>query len=337
MTAPAASSSVDKSWLKGLKQYEAPTPGRSAWQIANSVIPYIALFYLAYRSLEISYWLTLLLATLAAGFMVRIFIIFHDCCHGSFTKSQRANRIIGTITGIITFTPYDQWKHSHAVHHATAGDLDRRGVGDVYTMTADEYLALPPIKRLGYRLYRFPLVMFGLGSTFVFLIGHRFWHPKASPRERMSVIWTNLALLGIFIVMSLLIGWREYILVQFPILFFAAAAGVWLFYVQHQFESVYWERHERWDFIQAATLGASYYKLPPLLQWFTGNIGFHHIHHLNPRIPNYLLEKCQRETPRFQEIRPITLQSSLKCLGLRLWDEKEHKLVGFGALKGSGS
>ena len=325
----------DRSWLKELKKYEAPENLRSAWQVANSVIPYIILFYLMYRSLAISYWLTLLLAIPTAGFMIRIFIIFHDCGHGSFLKSQRANRIIGIITGIVTFTPYDEWRHAHAIHHATAGDLDRRGMGDVLTLTAEEYLNLPPIKRLGYRIYRHPLIMFGLGSTFVFLVAHRFAKPKSSKRERQSVIGTNLALLGIVILMSLVMGLREYILVQLPIMFIGSAVGVWLFYVQHQFETVYWERHKQWDFIQSALQGASFYKLPRLLQWFTGNIGFHHIHHLDPRIPNYLLEKCQRETQRFQEVKPLGLLTSLKCLSLRVWDEQQHKLVGFRSLRRS--
>jgi len=324
--------SMQNSWVALVKKYQAPNRWHSLWQIANSFIPYFVLLYLMYLSLEISYALTLLLAIPTAGFMVRIFIIHHDAGHGSFFKSTGANRIIGYISGIITFTPYEQWRHDHAIHHATAGDLDRRGVGDVPTLTVQEYLAAPWWKRIGYRLMRNPLVLFGVGQLAVFVISHRFYSPASGKREKLSVIYTNLALLLIIVLASLTIGWKAYLLIQLPIIWLGGAIGEWLFYVQHQFPGVYWARHKDWDYFRSALEGASFYRLPRWLQWFTGNIGFHHIHHLSPKIPNYLLERCHRENPIFQ-VKPVTLLSSLKCLPLRLWDEETGQLVGFSQLK----
>jgi omega-6 fatty acid desaturase (delta-12 desaturase) len=321
------------SWQKVVAKYQNPDWRSSVWQVANTMVPYFILWYLMYRSMELSYWLTLALSIPAAGLLMRIFIIFHDCCHGSFFKSRMGNDILGIVSGILTFTPYYHWRHDHAVHHATAGDLDRRGVGDVWTLTVQEYLALSAWQRLGYRLFRSPLVMFTVGPFFVFVIGQRLWRSTAGKRERYSVYWTNLALLGIVIGMSLIVGLKAYILIQLPIIVVGTAGGVWLFYVQHQFEGVYWERHTGWDYTTAALQGSSFYKLPRVLQWFSGNIGFHHIHHLSPRIPNYNLERCHRENPIFQGVKPITLLSSLKSLTLRLWDEEQQKLVGFGHLK----
>ncbi len=320
------------SWQRGVANYQHSDWRRSVWQAVNSLVPYFILWYLMVRSLEVSYWLTLVLSIIAAGFLMRIFIIFHDCGHGSFFESRKANDALGILTGILTFTPYYQWRHDHAVHHASAGDLDRRGVGDVWTLTVQEYLEASPWKRVGYRLFRYPMVMFGLGPFFAFVISQRFAHKGAARRERHSVYWTNLALLGILIVMGAIIGVKAYVLVQVPIMVIAGAAGVWMFYVQHQFEGVYWERHDNWDFATAALKGSSFYKLPKVLQWFTGNIGFHHIHHLSPRIPNYYLESCYRENPIFQEVKPITILSSLKSLTFRLWDEEQRKLVGFSYL-----
>ncbi|HXF85286.1 MAG TPA: fatty acid desaturase [Anaerolineales bacterium] len=319
-------------WQRIVAKYAYPETWRSLWQVCNSLIPFIALWYLMYRSLEIGYWLTLLLALPTAGFMVRLFIIFHDCGHGSFFKSKQANDRLGLVLGVFVFTPYHQWKHSHAIHHATAGDLDRRGIGDVYTMTVEEYLAAPWWKKLAYRIGRNPLVMFTVGALFVFVIRHRFFEKSAGKRERSSVIWTNLALVAAIGWLMLEIGWRAFLLVQFPILLFACSTGVWLFYVQHNFDPSYWERHQDWNFFNAGMDGSSYYQLPKLLQWFTGNIGFHHIHHLSPKIPNYKLEHCYRENPELQ-IEPLTIRKSLKSLHFRLWDEKEKRLVGWEALK----
>jgi omega-6 fatty acid desaturase (delta-12 desaturase) len=319
-------------WQGIVSKYAYPETWRSLWQVFNSVIPFFVLWYLMYRSLAIGYWLTLILAVPAAGFMTRIFIIFHDCCHGSFLRTMKANDRLGLVLGVLVLTPFYQWKHSHAIHHATAADLDRRGIGDVYTMTVEEYLAAPWYKKVGYRIMRSPMILFTIGSFFVFTVIHRFWEKDAGKRERSSVIWTNIAIAAVVGWLILEIGWASFLLIEVPILLIAFGAGVWLFYVQHNFDPTYWERHEEWEFFNAGMDGSSFYKLPKLLQWFTGNIGFHHIHHLSPRIPNYKLEECHNENPIFQ-IEPLTFRKSLRSLFFRLWDEKEKMLVGWSALK----
>lgn len=318
-------------WQQSVKKYHNSDLRRSLWQMLNSIAPYFILAYLAYRSLEISYVLTLVLCFFAALFVVRIFIIFHDCGHGSFFKSRKANDFVGVITGIITFTPYFAWRHSHAVHHATAGDLDHRGIGDVWTLTYDEYQQMPRWKRITYRLYRNPFFIFIVGPSLEFVIFNRLPGANNSDkkRDKRSVMWTNLALLGVVLFFSFTIGLKNYLLVQLPIITFASSIGVWLFYVQHQYENVYWERHENWDFASAALQGSSFYKLPKIMQWFTGNIGFHHIHHLSPKIPNYKLEDCHNDNPIFTEVEPLTLRTSLKSLRVRLWDEDRHKMIGY--------
>jgi omega-6 fatty acid desaturase (delta-12 desaturase) len=319
-------------WQSIVSKYAYPETWRSMWQVFNSVIPFFVLWYLAWRSLEIGYWLTLLLTVLAAGFMVRMFIIFHDCTHGSFFKTPLANNRLGLLLGVAVWTPYYAWKHSHAIHHATAGDLDRRGIGDVYTMTVEEYLAAPWYKKFGYRVMRNPIILFTIGALIVFVFSHRFWDKSAGKREKNSVIWTNIALLGFVGWTIYHIGWQAYLLVEIPILLMGCGLGVWLFYVQHNFDPTYWERHQNWEFFRAGMDGSSFYRLPKVLQWFTGNIGFHHIHHLSPKIPNYKLEECHNENPIFQ-IEPLTLRDSLKSLYFRLWDEKEKMLVGWRAVK----
>ncbi len=327
---PAAPRSA---WRAAIERHETPSLGRSVWQLANSVLPYVALWGLMAWSRSVSYALTLLLAIPAAGFLVRIFIIFHDCGHGSFFRSRRANTFWGIVTGLLTFTPYQQWRHEHAIHHATSGDLDRRGTGDIWTLTVSEYVAAPRWKRLAYRLARSPIVLFLVAPFYVFLIQHRFPTRAAGRRERWSVLWTNLALSGIVVVMSSAIGFGAFLSVQLPVSLIAGAAGVWLFYVQHQFEGVSWRRRGEWDFVGAALAGSSFYKLPKALQWFTGNIGFHHIHHLGPAVPNYNLERCHRSEPVFRAVRPVTLWASLKSLSYRLWDEQQERLVGFRRLR----
>jgi omega-6 fatty acid desaturase (delta-12 desaturase) len=328
-----SSSPEDLSWQQAVAKYQQPDMRRSIWQLINSIGPYLILFYLMWRSLSISYWLTLALAVLAGGFMVRVFIIFHDCGHGSFFKSKAHNELWGTITGVMTLTPYHHWRHDHALHHASAGDLDRRGFGDVWTLTVQEYLSLSPLKRLWYRIFRHPLMMFGIGPIFTFLIGNRFANRDSGPRERNSVILTNLALLGIAVIMHLLIGIQAYLLIQLPVLMIGGAAGIWLFYVQHTFEPPYWERHPEWDFVTSALSGSSFYKLPKVLQWFTGNIGFHHIHHLSPRIPNYKLEQCQNENAIFHNVAPLTLRASLGSVNLRVWDETLERMLSFAEMR----
>ena len=297
--------------------------------MANSFIPYLLLVIAMYFSLSISYWLTLALALPTGGFMVRIFIIFHDCGHGSFFPSRRANNMIGFIAGLITFAPYDHWNHKHAMHHATSGDLDRRGMGDVWTLTVKEYQDLSKWDRFVYQIFRNPLIMLVIGPLYMFLFYNRFITGKATARERYYVHATNLGLLTIAVIATATIGLKAYVLIQLPILIFGGSAGVWLFYVQHQFDDVYWSRHENWDFQQAAIEGSSFYQLPKILQWFSGNIGFHHVHHLASRIPNYHLEACHKEIPAFKNIKPLTLSSSLKCIKHRLWDEENNRLVGY--------
>lgn len=320
-------------WKNVVAQYQEPVVRRSVWQLVNTLVPYGLLWYLMYLSLGVSYWLTGVLALLAGGFLVRVFIIFHDCGHGSFFKSRKANDILGSVAGVLSFTPYHHWRWEHALHHASAGDLDRRGTGDVWTLTVQEYLEASRWKRFLYRLARNPFILFVLAPVFLFLIKQRFPSRKAGRRERYSVYGTNLAILAFGTGMSMLFGLQTYLLLQLGVLIVAAMAGVWLFYVQHQFEGVYWERRQEWDYCAAALQGSSFYKLPKILQWFSGNIGFHHIHHLSPRIPNYNLEKCHRAESLFQTVKPVTFFASFKALTFRLWDEQRRKLVSFRALK----
>jgi len=269
------------------------------------------------------------LAILAAGFLARIFIIFHDCGHASFFKSKGANNVTGVVTGLLNLTPYRHWRWQHALHHGTAGDLDRRGSGDIWTLTVQEYLQSTRWRRFAYRLARNPIVLFVIAPLYVFVVHHRFAVSAAPRRERQSVHRTNWALLGLTLVMSAAIGLRAFLLIQLTVSAFAGALGLWLFYVQHQFEGAYWVRSEQWNYTAAALQGSSFYKLPRILQWFTGNIGFHHIHHLSPRIPNYHLQRCHEADPFFKTIKPVTLLQSFKALKFRLWDEQHKVFVGF--------
>lgn len=318
-------------WKKAVAPFQKSDLRLSLWQLVNSVCPFFILWYLAYASLNVSYLLALPLAMLAGLFAVRIFIIFHDCCHGSFFKARWANDMTGFLTGIITFTPYYNWRQTHAIHHATSGDLDRRGVGDIWTLTYEEYQKLPGWQQVGYRIYRNPFVIFGIGPFVDFVIIQRLpaSHAAATLREKASVHITSLILLAIGIAMSFTIGLGAYLAIQIPVIVTASTVGVWLFYVQHQYENTYWEHHENWDFAQASLYGSSFYKLPRILQWFSGNIGFHHIHHLSPRIPNYKLEDCYKSDELFQRVEPLTLKSSLKSLFVRVWDEDRHKMMGY--------
>ena len=320
-------------WKEIVAKYQQPKLSRSLWQVLNTLAPYGGLWYLMHLSLGLSNWLTAALAVLAAGFLVRIFIIFHDCGHGSFFKSRKANDTLGFIAGVLTFTPYFHWRWEHAIHHANAGDLDGRGTGDIWTLTVQEYLEASCWRRFAYRLARNPLVLFLLAPLVVFLIKERFPSRRAGRRERNSVHWTNLGVLAFAVGMTCLFGLKTYVLLQVGIIALAGAGGLWLFYVQHQFEGVYWERNAEWDYCTAALKGSSFYKLPGILRWFSGNIGFHHIHHLSPRIPNYNLERCHEAEPLFQTVKPVTLLSSFKALTFRLWDERRRKLVGFRAAK----
>jgi omega-6 fatty acid desaturase (delta-12 desaturase) len=284
-------------------------------------------------ALSVSYWLVLPLAILAAGFLARIFIIFHDCGHGSFFRSKRANQVIGSIAGLLNLTPYRHWRWQHALHHGTSGDLDRRGSGDIWTLTVQEYLESALWKRVAYRLARNPFVLLVIAPLYVFVVHHRFASAAAPPRERRSVHHTNLALLALTVLMSAVIGLRTFLLVQLTVSALSGAVGIWLFYVQHQFEGARWVRGKDWDYTRAALQGSSFYKLPKILQWFTGNIGFHHIHHLSPRIANYHLERCHDGDPYFRGIIPVTLPASLKAMTYRLWDEQRQRFVGFRNLR----
>ena len=321
------------SWKEIVLQCQKPSRWRALWQIANTLGPYALLWYLMYISLAISYWITLPLAILAGGFLIRVFIIFHDCGHSSFFKSKIANDVVGFITGMLTFTPYYHWRWEHAIHHASAGHLDKRGTGDVWTMTVQEYLESSRWKRFAYRLARNPIVLFVIAPLYLFIVRQRFVSAKANRRERWSVHWMNLAILGMAAGLSVVFGVIPYLIIQSTAMAVAGSAGIWLFYVQHQFEDVYWERSDQWDYTAAALQGSSFYKLPKILQWFSGNIGFHHIHHLSSRIPNYNLERCHKAHPLFQSVKPITLFSSLKSFTFRLWDEEHKKLISFRRLR----
>jgi omega-6 fatty acid desaturase (delta-12 desaturase) len=326
---------VQSDWYRALAKYERPDLRKAVWQLLDTFVPYVALWVLMVWMVRrgLSYGLLLPLVVVAAGLLVRIFIFFHDCGHGSFFASRRANTILGYISGILIFTPYDDWRHSHAGHHATAADLDRRGVGDVWTLTVEEYLAAPRSKQLVYRVFRHPFILFVLGPPVLFLILQRFTHQGISKRERASIVFTNLAILALVGVASWTIGLRAYLLIQIPVMSLASVIGVWLFYVQHQFEGDYWARHQEWDPMRAALEGSSYYKLPRVLQWFSGNIGLHHVHHLRPRIPNYNLQQCHEDISALHTVEPLTLRRSLKSLRLNLWDEAAQKLVSFRSLK----
>lgn len=334
-SAPVKAHEVKPAWYQGTAAYVRPDVRKATWQILNSLVPYLLLLALMYGTIRRGYplWMTLLLATAAACFFARIFIFFHDCTHGSFLPSPRLNKFVGYVFGILTFTPFDDWRRTHAGHHITAGDLDRRGMGDIWTLTVEEYLSASFLKRLGYRLYRSPLVMFGIGPGWVFLLRNRFPFRGWKKRDLYSVLFTNAAIFTVAVVADLTIGFRTYVAVQLPVLLIAATAGVWLFYIQHNFQGVYWARHEEWDPMRVALEGASFYRLPKLLQWVTGNIGFHHLHHVRPGIPNYNLRRCYDETQTVQEVEPVTIGTSLKSLRLNLYDEEGRCMVSFRSLK----
>ena len=319
-----------------LKRFEQPSAARAAWQVANSLVPYVATLALMYLTIrhQLPWWTTAALAVPASGFLVRLFILMHDCSHSSFVRPRRAERVLGRILGVLVFTPFAEWRHLHLSHHATSGDLDRRGTGDIWTMTVGEYLAASRARRLRYRLARNPLLMLLFGPLIVFVAGNRF-PPRAASRERvLSVLYTDLAIAAIVAAAALTIGLEAYLAIQLPVLFLAGAWGIWLFYVQHQFEPSYWARGEEWSPEEAALKGSSYYKLPKVLQWFSGNIGLHHVHHLRPRIPNYNLQPCLEATPRFRATRPLTLARSIRCARLALWDERAQAFVTFRAVAG---
>ena len=320
-------------WTEVLAPYARPSMSRSIGGLLTSVVPYFGLLVAMYYSLQVSYLVTLAIGVFAAGFLLRTYIVFHDCSHGSYLPTKRGNLWLGSMLGILVFAPFANWRHNHAVHHATAADLDRRGQGDVPTLTITEYNAKPWRARLGYRLFRNPLVMFGLGPLFAMILAPRIMPRSPRPRIRRSVHGTNLALAVLIIGGCLLVGWRNFLLIQAPPALLAGSAGIWLFYVQHQFEDTFWERNTEWTYADAALRGSSYLKLPKVLQFFTGNIGLHHVHHLNSRIPNYNLQAAHDANPIFHEVPTLSLWDGLRAVRLKLWDEDARRLVTFAGAR----
>lgn len=322
-----------KQLRKDVAPFAQSTTTSSVIQLLNTILPLFLCWYLAYVSLSISVWLMIPFVILASGFVIRTFIIFHDCTHYSFFTSNTANRIVGTITGIITLFAYEKWKRNHSIHHATSSNLDKRGTGDVWVMTVEEYVDASKWKRLAYRLYRNPIVMFGFGPIYLFLISNRFNRKGARWRERLNTYVINIFIVIFYGLFIYAIGWQAFLLIQLPILMISGSLGIWLFYVQHQFEDSYFEDESEWDFVKAAVDGSSYYKLPKVLQWLTGNIGYHHVHHLAPRVPNYKLEEAHESTPPLQKATTITLSSSLQSIRFRLYDAKTRSFVNFKEIK----
>jgi acyl-lipid omega-6 desaturase (Delta-12 desaturase) len=318
-------------WVATLARFEKPNPLKALVQLIDTLIPYFALLAAMYLSMwwGLPYWVTLLIALPAAALMVRVFIFFHDCSHGSYVRSKLGLQILGNALGVVVFTAFAEWRLSHGTHHSTSGNLDRRGVGDVWTMTLEEYAAATKGRRMLYRFFRSPLVLFGLIPAFSFLIMHRFPSRHSHRSQVLSVLFTDAALAAIILAASLTIGIKTYLLIQVPVMILGGAGGVWLFYIQHQFDPTYWARNEKWGSMESALQGSSYYKLPKALQWISANIGFHHIHHLRPRIPNYNLQRCLDETPELQLSDPLSLWRSLKSVHLKVWDEQENLLLSF--------
>lgn len=323
--------SSEKAWLKILSRYRQPRPGRSLFELAVTVIPFALFWAGACAAVLYGFWFGLILIVPAAAFLLRLFMIQHDCGHGSFFARRRIDDWTGRAIGVLTLTPYDYWRRAHAEHHASAGNLDERGVGDIRTLTITEYQALSWYGQLGYRLYRHPLVMFGIGPTWLFLIKQRlpFGMMRAGAMPWVSTMGTNLAIALVAAWMIWAIGLTPFLLVHLPIVLLAGAAGIWLFYIQHQFEETHWSETSEWQFQEAALHGASHYDLPPILRWVTGNIGIHHVHHLSSRVPYYRLPEVLRDHPELAGIGRITVAESLRCVKLVLWDERSRRLVSF--------
>jgi omega-6 fatty acid desaturase (delta-12 desaturase) len=330
---PAESNGRD--WVKALARYREPRLGRSLAELVVTVVPFVALWLAMLLSLHYSDWLCLILAVPAGGFLVRLFMIQHDCGHGSFFRRRRANDWLGRVLGVLTLTPYGYWRRTHAMHHATSGHLDRRGTGDVDTLTVREYRSLPRWRRARYRLKRHPIVLLGLGPFYVFVLKHRLpvQLMRAGREPWLSVMSTNLAIAGVAGLLMAVVGVRDFLLVQVPITLLASSAGVWLFYVQHQFEHTWWARDADWNLHTGALHGSSHYDLSPVLRWFTANIGIHHVHHLCSRIPFYRLGEALRAHPELQGVSRLTLKESFRCLRLALWDEDRQRLVAFRELR----
>lgn len=330
---PAESSSQAEGrsafWREAVSGYEQPDVARSALDVVTSLVSYAGLCVAMYFLLKVSYLLALAVAVPAAGFLLRTYIVFHDCTHGSFLPSKRANVWLGIACGLFVYSPFTAWKHEHAIHHATSSDLDRRGIGDIDTLTVSEYLSSSLGSRLAYRLVRNPVVMLVFGPLWALAIQPRFSQGSGRWRDRRSVLYTDLVLAVVIGAIVWAIGWRDYLLVQLPPMMLAGAAGVFLFYVQHQFEDTYWARRGDWSYSEAALRGASHLKLPRVLQFFSGNIGLHHVHHLSARIPNYKLQQAHDENEFFHSAATISLWDGIRALRLKLWDEERAMLVTF--------
>lgn len=318
-------------WYGETKMCQERSYRQSAIQIASTIIPYTVFWAAMIVMLrnDIPYIAVFPLTAVSSFFMVRIFILFHDCCHGSFMPNMKVNRFLGYIFGILAFTPFESWRRSHLKHHATNGQLDHRGSGDVWTMTYDEYRKASYFRRLIYRFYRSPIVLFIFGPVVHFIILNRISGIRRTLPERISVTITNIGIAGVAVAISSAFGFKTYLIIQLPIAWIGTTVGVWLFYVQHQFNPGYWARDAEWNSIDAAMRGASYYRLPRLFAWLTGNIGIHHLHHLRPGIPNYMLRKALAATPQAHSVKPVTLRSSLASLRLKLWHETERRFMGF--------
>lgn len=318
---------------KAVKPFEQHQMKTSIFQLFNTLVPFILLWFLAYKALAISPFLTVAIAIIASGFVIRIFIIFHDCTHYSFFRNNKLNRGVGTILGIVTLFPFSKWQREHSIHHATSSNLDKRGTGDVWVMTVNEYVEATPWMRLVYRVYRHPIVLFGFGPFYLYLVANRMNRKDARLKERLNTYLTNASIVIIYAGLIFLVGIKAFLLIQLPILFIAGSLGIWLFYVQHQFEDSYFEEENKWSFVKAAVDGSSYYKLPAVLQWVTGNIGYHHVHHLSPNVPNYRLAEAHENTPPLHQATTITLRTSLKSIKFRLFDEKKKDFVTFKDVK----
>ncbi|WP_439622778.1 fatty acid desaturase [Shinella sp.] len=318
-----------KAWLKILAAYRKPSTGRSVFELAVTLIPFTLLWAAAWASMHFGYWFGLILIVPAAGFLLRLFMLQHDCGHGSLFGRRGLDDWTGRAIGVLTLTPYDYWRRAHSQHHASAGNLDERGVGDITTLTVAEYRALKPRGRLGYRLYRHPLVMFGIGPAWLFLFQQRlpFGMMRSGALPWISTMATNAAILVLAALVIWCVGIVPFLLIHLPIVLIAGSAGVWLFYVQHQFEDTHWSKPPEWTFQHAALHGASHYDLPRPLRWMTGNIGLHHIHHLSSRVPFYRLPEVMRDHPELGDLGRITLRDSLRCVKLILWDEASKRLV----------
>ncbi len=333
MSASGGNLRQNPSWRRCLDLYARPDLRQSLFALATSVVPFLGLWVAMYFSLEVSYLLVLALAVPAAGFLLRTYILFHDCAHGSFLPGRRANTWLGAALGLLVFTPFARWRYEHTVHHATAGDLERRGVGDVPTYTVAEYETWSWPTRLGYRLIRNPAVMFGLGPIYAMLLEPRWANPAGTARIRRAIWATNLALVLIVGGLCWLIGWRAFVLVEAPFLPLAGGVGIWLFYVQHQFDHTYWRHGSDWSYEDAALRGSSYLKLPKILQFFTGSIGLHHVHHLSAKIPCYNLQHAHDEARIFDDVPRVTLGDGLRSTRLKLWDEDTARLVTWRELR----